>query len=132
MKIIKPQEGFQHDFLSSPADIVIGGSGAGVGKTFALLLEPLRHYNKDGFYAVIFRRTMEQVRQAGGLWDTSMTLYSGFATPRETTARWFFPSGAKVEFKHLRNYIVKASLLYIIAGLLFLSAILETMILILP
>lgn len=28
---IRPQEGFQMDFLSSPADIVIGGGAAGAG-----------------------------------------------------------------------------------------------------
>lgn len=30
IKTIRPQEGFQMDFLSSQADIVIGGGAAGV------------------------------------------------------------------------------------------------------
>ena len=33
---IRPQEGYQMKFLSSEADIVIGGGAAGVGKTFGL------------------------------------------------------------------------------------------------
>jgi len=56
-------------FLSSSADIVIGGSAAGVGKTFSLLLEPLHYINKKkGFGGVIFRRTTPQIMNEGGLW----------------------------------------------------------------
>ncbi len=35
--IIKPQEGKQEQFLSSPADIVFYGGAKGGGKTFGLL-----------------------------------------------------------------------------------------------
>ena len=91
-EIVRPQEGFQMQFLSSPADIVIGGSAAGVGKTFALLLEPLHYINAvKGFGGVIFRRTTPQIRNEGGLWDTSMDIfpYVG-ATPRESSLEWVF------------------------------------------
>ena len=40
---LRPQQGPQEQFLSSPADIAIYGGSAGGGKTYALLLEPLRH-----------------------------------------------------------------------------------------
>nr|DAN26431.1 MAG TPA: Encapsidation protein fold, VIRAL PROTEIN [Caudoviricetes sp.]DAP49872.1 MAG TPA: Encapsidation protein fold, VIRAL PROTEIN [Caudoviricetes sp.]DAS32048.1 MAG TPA: Encapsidation protein fold, VIRAL PROTEIN [Caudoviricetes sp.]DAS89971.1 MAG TPA: Encapsidation protein fold, VIRAL PROTEIN [Caudoviricetes sp.]DAU61579.1 MAG TPA: Encapsidation protein fold, VIRAL PROTEIN [Caudoviricetes sp.] len=30
-------------FLSCPADIVVGGGKAGAGKTFAILMDPLRY-----------------------------------------------------------------------------------------
>ena len=43
IKTIRPQAGPQEQFLASAADIAIYGGGAGGGKTFALLLEPLRH-----------------------------------------------------------------------------------------
>lgn len=107
--IIRPQEGFQMKFLASPADIVIGGSAAGVGKTYALLMEPLRHIHNPNFGAVIFRRTSPQIKLEGGLWDTSMELYSNLrAEPRESTLEWLFanpdnPSrkGAKLKFAHL-------------------------------
>lgn len=101
-KIIKPQEGFQEKFLSSPADIVIGGSAAGVGKTFALLLEFLRNKDVKGFGGTIFRRTSPQIKLEGGLWDTSMQVYSYVGgVPRESSLEWKFPKGSKLKFAHL-------------------------------
>ena len=102
-EIVRPQDGFQMKFLSSPADIVIGGSAAGVGKTFSLLLEPLHFINKvKGFGGVIFRRTTPQIRNEGGLWDTSMEIfpYVG-ASPRESMLEWSFEYGNKLKFAHM-------------------------------
>lgn len=98
---IRPQEGFQANFLSSPADIVIGGGAAGVGKTYALLLEPLRHKEVKGFGSVCFRRTSPQIKSEGGLWDTSMSIYPLVGgDPRETTLEWFIDE-SKLKFSHL-------------------------------
>lgn len=102
LKVIEPQEGYQMISLSSPADIVIGGAAAFVGKTFALLLDAARDINNPDYGAVIFRRTSVQIRNEGGLWDTSMKLYIGATgEPRESSLDWTFPSGAKVSFRHL-------------------------------
>lgn len=102
MKELRPQEGFQEEFLTSPADIVIGGGAAGVGKTFALLLEPLYHKDNPDFGGVIFRRTSPQIRATGGLWDTSNKLYPKIsAEPKETNLEWKFPEGSKLKFSHL-------------------------------
>ena len=102
VETIEPQEGFQSDFLSSAADIIIGGGSAGAGKTYALLLDPLRHIDVSDWGAVIFRRTNPQIRAEGGLWDTAMQLYPLLAAePKETTTTWTFPSGAKFKFSHL-------------------------------
>ena len=99
---IEPQEGYQQIALSSKADIVIGGAAAFVGKTFALLLDPLRHITIPGFGGVIFRRTSVQIRNEGGLWDTSVKLYPLVnGEPRESSLDWKFPSGAKISFRHL-------------------------------
>lgn len=102
IQVIKPQAGYQQIALSSAADIVIGGAAAFVGKTFALLLDPLRHISNAGFGGVIFRRTSVQIRNEGGLWDTSMKLYPIVGgEPRESSLDWRFPTGAKLSFRHL-------------------------------
>ncbi len=101
---IKPQPGPQRAFLSTSADIAIYGGSAGSGKSFGLLLEPLRHYRNPRFGAVIFRRNTVQVRNEGGLWDESVTLYSQVgADPHESVLEWTFPAGGRVKFSHLEH-----------------------------
>lgn len=103
-KILKPQEGPQEVFLSTPADIAIYGGAAGGGKTFALLLESTRHTCNPGFGAVIFRRQSIQITQEGGLWDSSFEVYGGIkgALPKTSPRRhWRFRSGARVNFAHI-------------------------------
>ena len=109
-QLICPQPGFQTSFLSSRADIVIGGGAAGAGKSYALLMEPLRHAGNPGFRAAIFRRTTVQVKNSGGLWDTSKEIYlklrndSGQQpSPTEAPPKWKFPSGATLLFSHLEH-----------------------------
>ncbi len=102
--IIRPQAGPQTQFLGSPADIAIYGGSAGGGKTWALLMEPLRHIANPQFGAVFFRRSTVQVRNEGGLWDESEKLYPSIgASPKEHVLQWSFPSGASVSFAHLEH-----------------------------
>ena len=68
---IHPQDGPQTAFLASKADIAIYGGAAGGGKTWALLMEPLRHKDVHDFGCVFFRRTTVEIRNEGGLWDES-------------------------------------------------------------
>lgn len=100
----KPQSGKQESFLSSNADIAIYGGSRGGGKSFALLLEALRHTSNSQFRAVIFRRTFPQIQQEGGLWDTSNLIYPyAGATGSKGNMRWHFPSGSTVAFQHMEN-----------------------------
>jgi predicted phage terminase large subunit-like protein len=102
---IKPQRGPQEKALSSSADIVIMGGAAGVGKTFAILMEPLRHVDNPGFGAVIFRRESPQITNQGGLWDESEKIYPKLANrpePNKNQLSWEFPSGARVRFSHMQ------------------------------
>lgn len=99
---LRPQPGPQTAFLSSPADITIYGGAAGGGKTWALLIEPLRHINNRKFGAVIFRRLWPEITRTGGMWDESNQIYPLLdAKPLQTTLTWKFPSGAKVSFAHM-------------------------------
>ena len=103
IETIESQPGPQTEFLLSSADIVIYGGAAGGGKTFGLPIECLRHIDIPGFWSVLFRRTSTQVRNPGGLWDTSVTLFplSG-GYPRESALEWEFSNGnAKVKFAHM-------------------------------
>jgi len=101
---IRPQEGFQEEFLSSEADIVIGGAGAGVGKTFAELLESLRHREGKGFNAIFLRRTTVQITNPGGLWDEAMNIFPLFGgSPQSQKLRWYFPKGSIIKFGHLEH-----------------------------
>lgn len=101
-----PQPGPQTAFLSTPADIAIYGGAAGGGKTWALLMEPLRHTHRRDFGAVFFRRTSVQIRNEGALWDESLKLYTQLPNPpkpREYDLWWRWPSGASVTFAHLEH-----------------------------
>jgi len=104
MDEIRPQPGFQEDYLKSEANITIGGGGAGVGKSFASLIEPLRHKNNPKFGATYFRRTYAQIKNEGGLWDESMKIYPLVGgVPNETAMKWTFPSGMTISFSHLQH-----------------------------
>lgn len=103
-KPIRPQEGPQEAFLGSSADIAIYGGAAGGGKTWALLLEPLRHVGNSEFGCTVFRRNTVQIRNEGGLWDESEKLYPLIgANPKSHVLEWGFPTGAKVSFAHLEH-----------------------------
>jgi predicted phage terminase large subunit-like protein len=100
-----PQPGPQTSFLRSSADIAIYGGAAGGGKTYALLLEPLRHMENPQFSGVIFRREAVQIMNEGGLFDTSFPIYSALdGQPRlSPQVEWKFSSGATIRFSHLHN-----------------------------
>lgn len=60
--------------------------------------------NNPEFGAVIFRSSMTQIREQGGLWDASMklyTLYPGSRPIKSPKPYWRFPSGAKVSFRQI-------------------------------
>lgn len=109
--IISPQSGFQENFARSNADIVIGGGAAGVGKTFALLMEPLYYYQNPKFGGVYFRRTTPEITAEGALWDEANNIYSRTVggKPLSNSLTWRFPvpkgarRGAKIQFSHLER-----------------------------
>lgn len=104
---LTPQPGPQTAFMCSSADIVIYGGAAGGGKTFALLLEGLRHKDIAGFSGVVFRKNYTQITTSGGLWDAANKIYGQVqgAKPKKTPKlHWFFsPSGARIHFAHLER-----------------------------
>ena len=93
---LRPQAGPQEMFLSTEADIAIFGGAAGGGKSYALLLEPLRHVTHNRrFAAVFFRRNTTHIRNPGGLWDGAMKVYPQTgAWPLQQPLEWRWPMGA--------------------------------------
>lgn len=101
---VGPQPGPQEMFLSTRADIAIYGGSAGGGKTYGLLLESIRHIHNPNFGGVIFRRNMKQVKQEGGIWDETNSVYPGLgAKPNLSECYWTFPSGAAIQFAGLEH-----------------------------
>lgn len=114
--IIGPQPGFQTSFLSSKADIIIGGGAAGCGKTRAAIMGAARY--GPGYWdverermvpipewaAVFFRRTLRQVKNPGGLWSEAQKVYPLLgASPHIGDLEWRWKSGAKVQMAHLNE-----------------------------
>lgn len=110
VKILKPQPGPQESFLASPADITIYGGAAGGGKTYGLLMSPLRNKNVEGYGCVIFRKNFNQIFAEGGLWDESSRMYHGIkgASPKLSRNTWQFKNQkgrviSKVSFAHIER-----------------------------
>jgi hypothetical protein len=86
--------------------VVYGGS-AGGGKSYALLLDPLRYLTRvPGFSGVIFRRTYPEIAVPGGLWDTATEIYARIPGARAKVGEltWeFAPFGNTIQFRHLQH-----------------------------
>src|SRR5687767_4673414 len=101
---IRPQPGAQEKFLSATADITIYGGAAGGGKSYALLLEPLRHISNPEFGSLVLRKTTPEIMNVGGMWWEAEKLYPLVgAEPRIGRMEWLFPSGARIKFDHLEH-----------------------------
>ena len=101
--IFRPNEGPQTDFLAAPETDVLYGGAAGGGKSYAMLVDPLRFAHRAAHRALVLRRSMPELRE---LIDKSRELYPK-AFPgckfREVEKIWTFPSGAKLEFGFLER-----------------------------
>jgi len=96
-------EGPQTDFLAAGEKDVLYGGAAGGGKSYAMIVDPLRYAHRSAHRALILRRSMPELRE---MIDKSRELYpQAFpgAKFREVEKLWNFPSGAKVEFGFLER-----------------------------
>ena len=101
--VFAPNEGPQTEFLAASETDVLYGGAAGGGKSYAMLVDPLRYAHRAAHRGLIIRRSMPELRE---LIDKSRELYPK-AFPgckyREVEKLWNFPSGAKIEFGFLER-----------------------------
>lgn len=110
VRVLRPQFGPQEQFLATSADICIYGGAAGGGKTYGLLLSPLRYKNVKGFGCTIFRKNYNQIFSQGGLWDEAQKMYRGIkgAQRKVSEGSWSFNAKegntlGKVSFAHIER-----------------------------
>ena len=101
--VFHANDGPQTEFLAAGERDVLYGGAAGGGKSYAMLVDPLRYAHKKAHRALILRRSMPELRE---LIDKSRELYPK-AFPgckfREVEKLWNFTSGAKIEFGFLER-----------------------------
>lgn len=94
----KPNPGPQSDFLAASEREVLMGGGKGSGKTYVLMVDPLRYAGCKHTRALLLRRTIPDVRD---IIHKAKLLYPK-AYPgvdwREQDKSFVFPSGARIEF----------------------------------
>jgi len=101
--IFEPNSGPQTQFLAASEREVFYGGARGGGKSYAMLIDPLRYCDKQKHRGLLLRRSMPELRD---LINHSQQLYPKAypgAKWREQEKEWRFPSGAKIEFGYAEN-----------------------------
>ena len=99
--IFQPNEGPQTDFLAAPEREVLYGGAAGGGKSYALLVDPLRYVSNPNFNGLLLRRRSDELREL--VWKSQELYPKVFKSARwsERKSQWTFPSGARLWFTYL-------------------------------
>lgn len=96
--VFEPNPGPQTEFLAASEREVFYGGARGGGKSYSLIVDPLRYCDREAARALILRRTMPELRD---LINHSLKLYNKAypgAKWREQEKEWRFPSGSRIEF----------------------------------
>lgn len=99
----RPNTGPQTEFLAASENEVLYGGARGGGKSYAMLVDPLRYCHRKDHRALLLRRTMPELRD---LIHKSKFLYKQAypkAVWRDQEKEWTFPSGARIEFGYAEN-----------------------------
>ena len=99
--IFQPNEGPQTDFLAAPEREVLYGGAAGGGKSYALLVDPLRYVSNPNFNGLLLRRRSDELREL--VWKSQELYPKVFKSAKwsERKSQWTFPSGARLWFTYL-------------------------------
>jgi hypothetical protein len=99
--VFTPNPGPQTSFLSSTEEEVLYGGGAGGGKSYAMLADPMRYFYNPNFVGLLLRRTNDELRELK--WESQKLYPKAFpgAKWKEQDSMWVFPSGAKFWMTYL-------------------------------
>jgi len=94
----------QSMMLSNDADIMVVGGAAGGGKSHILTMMLLRYMDCPKFRGIMFRRTFQQLKKAGNLWDKGKEIYGNLPMKIRPKTRggthFIWPHGPEVEYAH--------------------------------
>jgi len=99
----EPNKGPQTEFLAAGEREVFYGGARGGGKTYSLLIAPLRFAHKSAHRALLLRRSMPELRDV--IFQTQQIYPKAFkgAKFKAQENTWHFPSGARIEFGYCEN-----------------------------
>lgn len=99
--LFKPNSGPQEEFLSAPELEVLYGGAAGGGKTYSMIADPMRFFEKKGFAGILFRRTNDELREVK--WKTKELYPQIFPNAKwsEKDSEWRFSNGGRLWLTYL-------------------------------
>ena len=102
--VIRPQAGFQEEFVRSNIDVVFGGGVLGSGKSYAAVLATAEPSDDPNFRALFLRNNLGDLRSGGGLLDNFRDAYGKYVDIVESgEPRVTFPSGARIDVTHVSD-----------------------------
>ncbi|MEE9395166.1 MAG: terminase family protein [Planctomycetota bacterium] len=102
MREWRPHQGPQERFLRCPTFEALYGGAAGAGKSETLMIYPTRWIKNPKFRAIIFRRTIPELKRY--LVERTPEFYRPLGgIYNRTDRKWTFPSGAVIELGAMQH-----------------------------